>query len=58
MKELVMTIASTKPIHREEKGWGNEIWIHNSPDYCGKVLVVYAEKKCSLNHHVRKKETF
>ncbi len=48
----------TKPIHREEKGWGYEIWIHNSVDYCGKVLVLERGKKCSLHHHIQKKETF
>lgn len=53
-----MPIAPTKPVHREEKGWGYEIWVHNSPSYCGKVLVVQAGKKCSLHHHVQKKETF
>ena len=53
-----MAISPTKPIHRQAKGWGYEIWIHNAPDYCGKVLVVYAGKKCSLHHHVQKKETF
>ena len=42
-----MSIAPTKPIHREDKGWGYEIWVHNSPAYCGKILVVHANKKCS-----------
>ena len=48
----------TKPIHRVEKGWGYEIWIHNSVDYCGKVLVLEKGKKCSLHHHLKKRETF
>ncbi len=48
----------TKPIHREEKGWGYEIWIHNSADYCGKILVLEKGKQCSLHHHIEKKETF
>ncbi len=48
----------TKPIHREEKGWGYEIWIHNSEDYCGKILVLFKDKRCSLHHHLEKKETF
>ena len=47
-----------KPIHREEKGWGYELWIHNSTDYCGKLLVLYKDKRCSLHHHEIKKETF
>ena len=53
-----MTTAPSKPIHRQEKGWGYELWIHNSSDYCGKVLVIFAGKKCSLHHHELKKETF
>ena len=53
-----MSTVPTNPIHREEKGWGYEIWIHNSEEYCGKVLVVYSGKKCSLHHHKLKKETF
>lgn len=48
----------TKPIHREDKGWGYEIWIHNSSDYCGKILVLEKGKRCSLHHHIQKKETF
>ncbi len=48
----------TKPIHREDKGWGYEIWIHNSPNYCGKILVLEKGKRCSLHHHIQKKETF
>ena len=54
----MMDIEPTKPVHREEKGWGYEIWIHNSPEYCGKVLVVFENKKCSLHHHKLKQETF
>ena len=34
----VQVMKPTKPIHREEKGWGYEVWIHNSEDYCGNVL--------------------
>ena len=48
----------SKPIHREEKGWGYEIWVHNSKDYCGKILVLRKDKRCSLHHHAVKKETF
>ena len=53
-----MPTTPTKPIHLEPKGWGHEIWIHNSPSYCGKILVVHAGKKCSLHHHEKKQETF
>ena len=53
-----MTIAPTKPIRRVEKGWGYELWIHNAEDYCGKILVLFAGKKCFFHYHKRKSETF
>jgi len=40
------------------KGWGYEVWIHNDEKYCGKLLVVFAGKKCSLHYHKIKHETF
>lgn len=42
---------------RHPKGWGYEVWIENRPEYCGKVLVFNAGKKCSLHYHVDKTET-
>ena len=24
-----------------KKGWGEEIWIHNDEEYCGKILRFY-----------------
>ena len=53
-----MSGRPTRPIRRVEKGWGYELWIHNAEDYCGKILVLYAGKKCSLHHHRLKRETF
>jgi len=47
----------TKP-RRVEKAWGHELWIHNSPLYCGKILMVEAGRQCSLHYHERKHETF
>jgi len=40
------------------KGWGYELWIHNDEKYCGKLLVIFAGKKCSLHYHKLKHETF
>jgi mannose-6-phosphate isomerase-like protein (cupin superfamily) len=40
------------------KGWGYELWIHNDEKYCGKLLVLFAGKKCSLHYHKLKHETF
>ena len=47
-----------KPPKRVEKLWGNELWIHNDEEYCGKLLVF--EKKManfSMHYHLKKKET-
>jgi len=41
-----------------EKGWGHEIWIHNSEKYCGKLLFFNKGKKCSWHYHHLKEETF
>jgi len=41
-----------------EKTWGYELWIHNDEKYCGKKLVIYQDKKCSLHYHKLKTETF
>lgn len=40
------------------KGWGYELWIHNSSAYCGKLLIFNEGKKCSWHYHVVKEETF
>lgn len=40
------------------KAWGWEEWVHNSPEYCGKILFVKAGKKCSWHFHRLKRETF
>ena len=45
-------------ITRVEKGWGHELWIHNSPMYCGKLLVFNANKKFSMHYHKLKHETW
>ncbi len=54
MNEVV--ILDDTPKYR--KGWGYEYWIHNDADYCGKELVLYEGKKCSIHYHKIKKETF
>ncbi len=46
----------TTPKYR--KGWGYEYWIHNDEDYCGKELVLYSGRQCSIHYHKIKKETF
>ena len=41
-----------------EKGWGNEKWIVNCPEYCGKILFFNKGKRCSWHYHLLKDETF
>lgn len=40
------------------KGWGFEKWIVNNEKYCGKLLYIIKDKKCSLHYHKLKDETF
>jgi mannose-6-phosphate isomerase-like protein (cupin superfamily) len=40
------------------KEWGYEIWLHNSPLYCAKLLLLQYNKQCSLHRHLKKTETF
>ena len=46
------------PIHIEAKGWGREVWIANTPLYCGKILEIRKGKRCSLHYHKIKTESF
>lgn len=41
-----------------DKAWGEEIWISNSKDYCGKLLRFKLGAKMSLHFHCQKAETF
>ena len=48
----------TKPI-KVEKTWGYELWIHNDPQYCGKLLVFPTEgSHFSMHYHMIKNETW
>lgn len=40
------------------KGWGFEKWIVNNKKYCGKILFLIKDKKCSYHYHKIKEETF
>ena len=41
-----------------QKGWGEEIWIHNDEEYCGKILRFFKKgNKFSLHYHIIKKES-
>jgi mannose-6-phosphate isomerase-like protein (cupin superfamily) len=47
-----------EPIKYVPKGWGYEKWIANSEDYCGKLLYIVKDKKCSWHYHIKKDEVF
>lgn len=40
------------------KGWGFEKWIVNNEKYCGKILYIVKDHKCSWHFHKIKDETF
>lgn len=45
-------------LKRIEKGWGHELIIVNENGYCGKILNLQKNKKCSWHYHKLKTETF
>ncbi len=51
-------IMILKPI-KVEKRWGYELWIHNDPQYCGKLLVFpESGNHFSMHYHMIKNETW
>jgi mannose-6-phosphate isomerase-like protein (cupin superfamily) len=45
-------------MHFVSKGWGFERWIVNNSEYCGKLLHIDNQKKCSWHYHILKDEVF
>lgn len=45
-------------IYKVKKGWGYELWLENTPNYCGKLLFFNKNKQCSWHYHLLKEETF
>ncbi len=41
-----------------QKVWGNERWLVNTIDYCGKILTLNEGYRCSIHYHKKKDETF
>ena len=41
-----------------QKVWGNERWLVNTIDYCGKILTLNKGYRCSIHYHKNKDETF
>jgi len=55
------TVEHTKDNNVVEKSWGYELWFANTPEYCGKLIVVNPEKWSSegkFHYHEIKDETF
>lgn len=44
-------------VHYQPRGWGCEYWIENMPQYCGKLLRIWKDKRGSLHFHLNKTET-
>ena len=49
---------SADPIKFVPKGWGYEKWIANGPEYCGKILFIAKDRRCSWHFHELKDEVF
>jgi mannose-6-phosphate isomerase-like protein (cupin superfamily) len=45
-------------LHIVPKGWGFEKWIVNNEKYCGKILYLVKDRRCSWHYHKIKDETF
>jgi len=41
-----------------DKVWGSEIWMVNNEKYCGKILNLKKDFRCSIHTHKIKEETF
>ena len=41
-----------------KKGWGRELWLHNSEKYAFKVLEFKKGRRSSLHFHMKKTETW
>lgn len=48
----------TDKLHVVPKGWGFEKWIVNNQKYCGKLLYIVKDRRCSWHYHKIKEETF
>ena len=51
-------MVALQRLHIVPKGWGFEKWITNSELYCGKILYIIKDRKCSWHYHKNKHETF
>jgi len=49
---------SSNKLYIVPKGWGFEKWIVNNNKYCGKLLYIIKDRRCSWHYHKIKDETF
>lgn len=52
------SIETRKPLKNVTKGWGEEVWIVNNNEYCGKLLKFNSGARFSMHYHINKEETF
>src|ERR1043166_7821365 len=52
-----MNKTTKQGTYKKDRGWGYELWIANSPLYCGKLLHIEVGKKTSMHFHMLKTET-
>ena len=53
---MIEPIFSSPEVHK--KSWGQELWIHNSDKYCGKILEINKDCYFSMHYHLKKEETW
>lgn len=53
-----MNAISFSEVSHHPKGWGEEVWVINCPQYCLKFLLFKAGSKGSLHFHEKKQETW
>ena len=56
--ERIINNMNIERLHIVPKGWGFEKWIVNNEKYCGKILYMVKDRKCSWHYHKIKDETF
>ena len=52
------SIETRKPLKNVSKGWGEEVWLVNNNEYCGKILKFNSGARFSMHYHINKEETF
>jgi len=53
----ILKKTTREDTYTHKRGWGEELWIENLDDYCGKILFLEAGKRGSMHYHMKKMET-